>query len=143
MGTDLMGEVRARFFLAEEDIRTYSPLSLAYIGDSVYELVVRSVVLGTKERTVHHLHKRTCELVKAQTQREIAGHIASLLTEEEQAVFRRGRNAKSYSVAKNASVTDYRVATGLEALCGYLYLLGRTDRVLELIKAGLDAMEEH
>lgn len=118
----------------------YSPLALAYIGDAVYELVIRSAILGNKELTVNHLHQKTTKLVKASAQRELFQHIQEELTEEELSVFRRGRNAKSFSVAKNASVNDYRMATGLEALCGFLYLMGRTERLLMLLRSGLRHM---
>ncbi len=137
MGTHLNGEISEQFHLPGGDMRTYSPLALAYVGDAIYELVIRSVVLGTKELTVNHLHQKTTALVKASAQKELYQAIQEELTEEEQSVFRRGRNAKSFSVAKNASVNDYRVATGLEALCGFWYLTGQTERLLSMLRKGL------
>ena len=132
MGTPLNEEILNHFQLPGGDVRMYSPLALAYIGDAIYELVIRSAILGQKELTVNHLHQKTTKFVKASAQRELFQHIQEELTEEEMSVFRRGRNAKSFSVAKNASVNDYRMATGLEALCGFLYLTGRTERLLTI-----------
>ena len=116
-----------------------SPLTLAYIGDCVYELIVRTIVVGTAERTVNTMHKHTCRYVNAAMQREMLEHISVQLTETEQSVVRRGRNAKSHSVAKHASVSDYRHATGFEALCGYWYLSGQNDRMLTLITEAIRA----
>lgn len=130
------------FEVPGNDIRTLSPLTLAYIGDAVYEMIIRSMVLGEKERTVNHLHKRTCSYVNAGTQCRLLQYMKETMTEEEQSVVRRGRNAKSYSVAKHASVSDYRLATGFEALCGYLYLQGRLPRLLELLGTAIRTMTE-
>ena len=116
-----------------------SPLTLAYIGDCVYELIVRTIVVGTAERTVNTIHKHTCRYVNAATQHAMLERLSAQLTEEEQSVVRRGRNAKSHSVAKHASVSDYRHATGFEALCGYWYLSGQNDRMLTLIAEAMKA----
>ena len=124
--------------LPQTDLRTYSPLTLAYIGDAVDELVVRTAIVKQENAPVQKLHKRTSTLVKASAQAAIADKIAPYLTEEEQDILRRGRNAKSYTRAKNASAGDYRHATGLEALMGYLYLQKKMDRVIDLIRIGLD-----
>ena len=104
----LSSRIRELFGLKEVDMKAYSPLTLAYIGDAAYELVIRMIEALEPE-----------------------------LTEEELAIYKRGRNAKSYTSAKNASILDYRKATGLEALIGYLYLSGREERVLFLIKEGI------
>ena len=125
------------FHLEEKDLRTYSPLTLAYIGDGVYELVIRSVVVERANRSANDLHKKTTRYVKAPAQSAMIEALLPELTEEEEAVYRRGRNAKSYTTAKNASVADYRRATGFEALMGYLYLTGQIDRMLQLIKDGI------
>jgi len=110
-----------------------SPLTLAYVGDCAYELFVRTIVVGRAEHTVNTLHKHTCRYVNATAQKELLAILDGSLTETEHAVVRRGRNAKSHSVAKHATVSDYRLATGFEALCGYWYLTGQEDRMLVLL----------
>ena len=132
-----LNELKELFGLKDRDLRTYSPLTLAYIGDGIYELVIRSVVVERANRSANDLHKKTTRYVKAPAQSAMIEALLPELTEEEEAVYRRGRNAKSYTTAKNASVADYRRATGFEALMGYLYLTGQTDRMLELIKNGI------
>lgn len=122
------------------DIQTYSPLTLAYIGDDVYDLIVRTVVVERGNRAANGLHKTTSKLVKAETQAKMIEALMDCLSDREKSVYRRGRNAKSYTSAKNASIGDYRKATGLEALIGYLYLSDETDRILELMKAGFEAL---
>lgn len=129
-----IGEV---FSLTERDIKTYSPLTLAYLGDAVYEIIVRTVLVGEGNAPVNLLHKRASRLVKAEAQKEALERIKEQLTGEELSVFRRGRNAKSYSSAKNAAIGDYRIATGFEALFGYWYLTGQTERMLQMAKAGM------
>ena len=128
------------FELKEQDIRTYSPLTLAYIGDSVYEVVVRTIVVRAGNCPVNKLHHRAVQLVKASAQAEIARRIRPVLTPEEESVFRRGRNTHSPTMAKHATVSDYRHATGFEALIGWLYLERKTDRMLELIRMGLEGL---
>lgn len=113
-----------------------SPLVLAYIGDAVYEVIIRTLVISKSSAQVNKLHKMTSSLVKAHAQAEIMKKLE--LDEEELVVFKRGRNAKSVSVAKNATMSDYRTATGFEALIGYLYLSGKTARMFELISQGLE-----
>lgn len=127
----------------KQDICSYSPLTLAYIGDGIYELVVRSMIVTDANAPVNKLHKRSSELVKAETQAKMAFYLRDndILEEEEMRVLKRGRNAQSYTKAKNASVSDYRWATGLEALIGYLYLLDKSDRMLEIISMGLKAVQ--
>ena len=120
------------------DPRTYSPLVLAYIGDAVYELLIRTKVINHGSMQVNKMHKKSASLVKAETQANIIKAIQDDLTEEELAVYKRGRNANSATMAKHATMSDYRRATGFEALMGYLYLTGRTERILELAKKGLE-----
>ena len=127
--------------IADRDIRTYSPLTLAWLGDAVYELVIRSYIAGQGNAPVDKLHHKASSLVKAQTQSEMAYAIRDQLSEEELAVYKRGRNAHSYTRAKNASMSDYRRATGFEALMGYLYLTGRYERMLALIRTGVQGLE--
>ena len=124
------------------DIRTYSPLTLAYIGDGIFDLVIRSVVVGKGNTRAGELHKRTSQIVKAHTQAEMIEKLLPMLTEEEAEVYRRGRNAKSPTMAKNATMSDYRKATGFEALMGYLYLTEQFDRMAELLGKGLEQMGE-
>lgn len=123
--------------LGDIDIVSYPPLTLAYIGDAIYEIIIRTYVVINTNTQVNKLHKMTSNLVKAKTQSDMIKSLYDELTEEELRIFKRGRNAKSVSVAKNASVTEYRTATGFEALMGYLYLNNETERMMELIKKGL------
>ena len=132
MGEDLTSLIRERFGYAETDPKQYSPLALAFVGDAVFSLLIRTKLLCERELTVNHLHKHAADFVKAEAQKNLMNAMLPKLTEEEMTVFKRGRNANSHSVAKHASVTDYRIATGFEALLGYLYLCGRTDRIMEL-----------
>lgn len=134
----LLERIKQEFDCKPVDIRTYSPLTLAFLGDCVFDLIIRTVVVERGNRAPQGLHKTKSAIVKAQTQAEMIEVLLPFLTEEEQSVYRRGRNAKAYTPAKNASISDYRKATGLEALIGYLYLTQRTDRILELTKLGLE-----
>ena len=116
-----------------------SPLVLAYIGDGIFDLIIKTYLLDTKgNMQVNKLNRFASNIVKAQSQSEMIGIIEPLLSPAEEAVYKRGRNAKSYTSAKNASISDYRRATGFEALMGYLYLEGEYERMVQLIKAGLD-----
>ena len=112
-----------------------SPLVLAYIGDTVYDLFVRTMLVESTTLSAHGLHMRAAKLVCAAAQSRALLRIEQLLSEEEMSVFKRGRNAHMGSVPKNAEIIDYRRATGLEALMGYLYLLGRDERLSELMRA--------
>ena len=126
------------FGIEGKDIRSFSPLTLAYIGDAVYEIVIRTIIVEKGNAPVNKLHHKASSLVKAVAQKAAMDKILPLLTEEEEAVYKRGRNAKSYTSAKNASVIDYRIATGFEALMGFLYLMGRNERMLELVKISVN-----
>ena len=128
--------------IKEVDIRTYSPLTLAYIGDGIFDLVIRSIVVGRGNTRANELHHRTCHIVKAHTQAEMAEKLLPVLTETENDIYRRGRNAKSPTMAKNATMSDYRKATGFEALMGYLYLTDQFERIVFLVKEGLAAIGE-
>lgn len=125
------------FRLKEMDARQYSPLVLAYVGDAVYEILIRTKVVNDGNEQVNKLHKRASALVKAGAQANLIMAIESELTEEEHAVYKRGRNAKSASMAKNATMKEYRMATGFEALVGYLYLSGQFERLFNLVSLGL------
>lgn len=139
-GISLLGQIRRDFACKEIDIRTYSPLSLAYIGDAVFDLVIRSVVVERGNMPANALHRQTVRFVKAPAQARMIEFLLESLSEEERTVYRRGRNAKPYTTAKNADPADYYKATGYEALVGYLYLTDQTDRALELIRAGIDGV---
>ena len=119
------------------DVRTYSPLVLAYIGDAVYELMIRSKVINHGSMHVNKMHKRSAALVKASAQAQLIKAMHEELTEEELAAYKRGRNAKSATMAKHATMIDYRMATGLEALVGWLFLTEQYARLVELVSRGL------
>lgn len=119
---------------------TYSPLALAYIGDGVYEMFIRTYVMNKGNAPVNKLHRASRELVRASAQSKLYYIIEEHLTEAEMAVLKRGRNAKSISAPKNGDITEYRHATGLEALIGYLYIDGQIERIKELIDLGLEAI---
>ena len=133
--------IKQKFDCKEVDIKTYSPLTLAYIGDAIYDLVIRSIVVESANRSANSLHKIVIRYVNAKTQARMIEALEGDLSEEEKAVYHRGRNAKSYTSAKNASIAEYRKATGLEALFGYLYLQNRMDRLLTLVKTAFDKMD--
>ncbi|MDE6743669.1 MAG: ribonuclease III [Lachnospiraceae bacterium] len=133
---NLLQQMKEKFQLGEQELNSYSPLVLAYVGDCVYELIVRTILVEQSNCPVRKLHKKATEYVKAKTQADLILAVLEDLTEEEKDVYRRGRNAKSHTVPKNASLGDYRKATGMEAVIGYLYLKKDMERVLELIKLG-------
>ena len=118
--------------LPEDEIRAISSIGLAHLGDAVYELLVRTYLCAHGKATGKGLHRATVELVRAPAQAEAAEKILAMLTEEEQAVFRRGRNANVHSIPQNASRAQYQQATALEALVGWLYLRGEKARIEEL-----------
>ncbi|MBO5159412.1 MAG: ribonuclease III [Lachnospiraceae bacterium] len=129
------------FGLEEQDLRTYSPLTLAYIGDAIFELVVRTVLVERKNTQPEKLHKAATKIVKAETQALMIEALKEDLTDEELAVYKRGRNAKAVTRAKNATMSEYRRATGFEALMGYLYLKGDMERMVKLIHLGVERAE--
>lgn len=142
IGTELGIYMREMLNLKEVDIQNYSPLTLAYIGDSVYDLIIKTMVINQGNKQVKKLHQETSSMVQAAAQSAMMRSLQSILTEEEHAVYKRGRNAKSVSPAKNQSLTDYRRATGFEALMGWLYLQNNWERIIELVKIGLESLEQ-
>lgn len=132
-----LNKLKEQFELEDRDLRTYSPLTLAYIGDGVYELVIRTILVKRGNCPVNQLHRKASSLVKAGTQSAMMEKLEPLLTEEEHAVYRRGRNAHSPTMAKHATMSDYRRATGFEALMGYLYLKEDLGRIVDLVRAGI------
>ena len=142
IGLDLFGKIAEELKLEKAEASTYSPLVLAYVGDAVYELFIRTKVVSAGNVQVNKMHKKSADLVKAETQAKIVRALMEKLTPEELSVYKRGRNAKSYTSAKNASISDYRTATGFEALIGFLYLDGQTDRLCEIIRESLSVVEK-
>ena len=138
MEKSLNQQIKDIFAIADVDIRTYSPLTLAYIGDGIFDVVIRSIVVGRGNTPVNQLHHKTSHIVKAHSQAMMAEVLLDEMTDTEKDIYRRGRNAKSHTLAKNATVMDYRSATGFEALMGYLYLTDAMDRILELVSIALD-----
>ncbi len=132
--------MKETFQMPEINADQYSPLTLAYMGDCAYEIVIRTLLVHKGNTHVDRLNKRASNLAKATTQSQIIGAIQDSLTEEELTIYKRGRNAKSYTSAKNASINDYRRATGFEALMGWLYLKGNFERMTELIRLGFEAI---
>lgn len=138
MSINIDSYIKEQFQIPSVDVKTYSPLTLAYIGDGVFDLIIRSVIVAKGNTRASQLHQRTSQIVKAHSQAEIAEALTELMTEEEQDVYRRGRNAKSPTMAKNATMADYRKATGFEALIGYLYVTDQFERAVELTRLGLE-----
>ena len=120
--------------LTETDARAYAPLTLAFLGDAVYELALRTMLVQRGDMRPNELNRRSSMLARAHAQSEAMEAIEPLLDETEAEIYRRGRNAKSHTMAKNATMGDYRRATGFEALIGYLYLAGKQERMMELIR---------
>lgn len=123
-----------RFTQNKCDVNMLSPLNLAFVGDTVFDLFVRETLVCRANRPVNKLHRKATELVRASSQAKAAERIKDSLTEEEQNIIRRGRNAHTNHKAKNMSEADYHLATGLEALFGYLYLKGDIVRLREIFE---------
>ena len=137
---NLPEKLKQEFVCENKDVRTYSPLTLAFLGDGVFDLVIRTVIVERGNRSPQQLHKEKSRIVKAGTQALLGEAILDLLNETERSVYRRGRNAKSGTSAKNASIVEYRKATALEALIGYWYLTGQEDRMIAMVKEGLNRL---
>ena len=124
------------------DIKGWRPLRLAYMGDVVYELYIREMLIKRRDVSVHRLHVESIGYVKAAAQSYILHEILDELNEDERDIVRRGRNAKSATVPKNARVADYRYATAFEALIGYLYLSNNKNRLNEIISMAVEAIDK-
>lgn len=137
MGSD---QIIESFGKQKQDTNLLSPLNLAYIGDAVYEVVIRTVVLEEGNAPVNKLNAKAREFVKATTQAVLMHCLlqTEILTEKERSIYKRGRNAKSNTAAKNASLKDYHTATGFEALIGYLYLEGQMERLLKIVRQSIE-----
>ena len=130
----------------KEEATQLNPLVLAFIGDGIYEVFIRSyIVSNNRNMSVHKLHVKTISYVRAHEQSNFMNEIMSKLNEDELSIYKRGRNAKSGTVPKNADVREYRNATGFEALMGYLYLTDKKERLEELLTIclNLDKSEEN
>ena len=121
------------FGLSSKDWKLYSPLTLAYLGDAVYEMVIRTICVKRTNMQTQKLHRKVTGYVSAKAQAKMMDALIGELTEEEESIYRRGRNSKPYTKAKNASMEEYLKATGFEALMGYLYLSGKTERMVDLV----------
>lgn len=137
----MIEELYKQFNLEFSDVNQYPPLDLAYIGDCVYELCIRTCLLGEGAQSVDKLNRKASNLAKAVTQARMITGILDQLSDEELIIYKRGRNAKSYSPAKNATLGDYHRATGFEALIGYLYLKKEYERMYSLINMGWEVLK--
>lgn len=136
---DSLGSV---FGLSSKDWKLYSPLTLAYLGDAVYEMVIRTICVKRTNMQTQKLHRKVTGYVSAKAQAKMMDALIGELTEEEESIYRRGRNSKPYTKAKNASMEEYLKATGFEALVGYLYLQKEYERMNALIAHGIEALQE-
>ena len=130
------------FGLSSKDWKLYSPLTLAYLGDAVYERVIRTICVKRTTMQTQKLHRKVTGYVSAKAQAKMMDALIGELTEEEESIYRRGRNSKPYTKAKNASMEEYLKATGFEALVGYLYLQKEYERMNALIAHGIEALQE-
>ena len=130
------------FGLSSKDWKLYSPLTLAYLGDAVYEMVIRTICVKRTNMQTQKLHRKVTGYVSAKAQAKMMDALTGELTEEEESIYRRGRNSKPYTKAKNASMEEYLKATGFEALVGYLYLQKEYERMNALIAHGIEALQE-
>ena len=140
--SELLGQICDAFSIKPQNTNTYSPLALAFIGDGIFDLVIRTIIVARGNAPASALHDETANIVMAESQSELLKAVWEELSPEEQRICRRGRNAKPHTIAKNASMHDYRAATGLEALLGYLYLAGNMERVISIIRMGLSKLEK-
>ncbi len=140
MAVDLNEFFNSKFDIEPQDIRTYSPLTLAYIGDAIFDVIIRSILVNKGNTAVNNLHKRASSVVKATSQADFVKVLMDEFTETEADIYRRGRNSKPHTKAKNASTGEYLIATGFEAVMGYLYLTGDMDRACELVRLGIEKL---
>ncbi|MBR5250497.1 MAG: Mini-ribonuclease 3 [Clostridia bacterium] len=124
------------FILDKCVAKAYNPIVLAYVGDAVHSLYVRHSLVLKSDAKAGDLHKKASKIVSAVSQSKLADLIYPILTEEEADIFRRARNSHTHSSAKNADIIDYKKASGLEAVFGYLYLTGQEDRLFQLFSYG-------
>ena len=137
----MRNQIRREFPHGEVDVRTYSPLALAFLGDGVYSLIIRTMIVEQGNRPAEKLHNETKRYVSAAAQAKIGDAIQDLLTPEERRIYRSGQHANPEHPARSVDRETYMKATALEALCGWLYLQDRTDRFLELLRTGMERVE--
>ncbi len=138
MFEETIQNMRKDFDIKPMDVMNLQPLVLAYIGDAVYEVYIRTMLVVNNKSNVNLLHKMSVKYVKAKAQADIVHRLNDRLTPDEQDIVRRGRNAKSATVPKHADVTDYRYSTGFEALIGYLYLTNNYERLMEILRLAVE-----
>ena len=143
MEQSIIAYMKEQLGIKEVDIRTYSPLALAYIGDCVFDMLIRTIIVSKGNMAVQKYHKKVSALVNAHAQAEMITALEPELTEEEQNIYKRGRNSKPSTMAKNASAKEYKTATGMEALFGYLYLTDQHERLIDLVKRSIEIWEEN
>ncbi len=136
----LNSKILEEFNGKKQDVKTYSPLTLAFIGDDVFDLIIRTIVVNQGNVSPNKLQQKSTKYVKASSQAAMYKAIEEHLTEEELAIAKRGRNSKPHTKAKNASVHDYMAATALEAVIGYLYLQDNMERIYELMRIGIEVV---
>ncbi|ACL77610.1 Mini-ribonuclease 3 [Ruminiclostridium cellulolyticum] len=138
MYEEIIQNMRKDFDIKPMEVMNLQPLVLAYIGDAVYEMYIRTMLVVKNKSNVNMLHKMSVKYVKAKSQADILHRVNDRLTEDEHDIVRRGRNAKSATVPKHADVTDYRYSTGFEALIGYLYLTNSYERLMEILRLAVE-----
>lgn len=141
MDEDFFKSLNINAGISQGDLNSYSPLVFAYMGDAVYEIFIRTLLVSHGNAPVNKLHRQSIGFVKAKAQSDTIHMLMENLSTEEQDIVRRGRNAKSGTIPKNADVTEYKYATGFESLLGYLYMKGDYSRLLELLNKSV-AREE-
>ncbi len=141
MESFFLDSIKKEFELSETPPGEVASLMLAFIGDAVYEVVTRTIVLGKGNRPINAVHKDNIKLVNATTQARMAEILMEDFTAEEQSQYRRGKNTKSSTSAKNSTLADYKKATGFEAVIGFLYLKGEHQRIIDLCKLGFARLE--
>jgi ribonuclease III family protein len=124
------------------DMKQTSPLALAYIGDAIYEVYIRKVLIENPDLSVDKLHKKAVKYVRANAQATIVLALEKELTEEEWLIVKKGRNQKSKTIPKNSDVGDYRYATGFEALIGFLFCMKRYERLMDVMKRAVEIIME-
>lgn len=138
---DFFRKISSELPVKPGDLSTYSPLALAYVGDAVFDLYIRTLILSRGNAPVHKLHKQSVAFVKAKAQSDIIHKLLDRLDPDEQNAVKRGRNAKSGTVPKNTDIADYKYATGFETLLGYLYIRQDFDRLMEVLRLSTEQSE--
>lgn len=135
----LLTTIKECFDIKEVDMRTYSPLTLAFIGDCFFEIIIRTIFVGKGNKSVNALAKDKNTIVNAKAQSQIAEYLLEYFNDEEKEIYRKGKNAKTQNHSKSAAYNEYHKATGLEAVYGYLYMTDQYQRAFDLLKKASDA----